>query len=89
MKIQDMKCHCHRPIIQRMSPYTPVLILIGKMAAWRITALCKRNVIRQVRVKHVELSLEYMEKFFNNGSMTMKFHILNVLGGLGGHVCVI
>ena len=27
----------------------------------------------------------YMEKFFNNGSMTMKFHILKVLGGLGRH----
>ena len=26
-----------------------------------------------------------MEKFFNNGFMTMTFHILNILGGLGGH----
>ena len=51
------------------------------MAARRITALCKRNVIkiRQVRVKHLELTLGYMGKFFNNGSMTMKFHILKVL----------
>ena len=51
------------------------------MAARRITALCKRNVIyiRQVRVKHVELTLGYMETLLNNGSMTMKFHFLNVL----------
>ena len=27
----------------------------------------------------------YMEKFFNNGSMTTKFHILNVHEWLGGH----
>ena len=26
-----------------------------------------------------------MGKFFNNGSMTMKFHIINVHEGLGGH----
>ena len=26
-----------------------------------------------------------METFFNNGSMTMKFHILYVHEGLGGH----
>ena len=58
-----------------------MLILIGKMAARRIRALCKRNVIyiRQIRVKHLELTLGYMGKFFNNGSMTMKFHILKVL----------
>ena len=57
------------------------------MAAMRITAICKRNVIyiRQVRVKHLELTLGYMGKFFNNGSMTMTFHILNVQEGLGGH----
>ena len=62
-----------------------MLILIGKMAARRITALCKRNVIyiRQVRVKHLELTLEYMGTFFNNGSMTTKFHILNMQEGLG------
>ena len=56
------------------------------MAAQRIKALCKCNgiYIRQVRVKHVELTLGYTEEFFNNGSMTMTFHILNVLG-LGGH----
>ena len=60
---------------QRISPYNPVSILIGKMAARRITPLCKRNVIyiRQVRVKHLELTMECMEKFFNNGSMTMKY----------------
>ena len=61
-----------------------MLILIGNMAARRIKAICKHNVIyiRQVRVKHVELTLGYMETFFNNGSMTIKFNILNVLGGL-------
>ena len=39
-----------------ISLYTPVLILIGKMAARQITA----NVIyiRQVRVKHLELSAQ-------------------------------
>ena len=26
-----------------------------------------------------------METFFNKGSITMAFHILNVLGALGGH----
>ena len=64
-----------------------MLILIGKMAARRETALCKRNVIyiRQVRVKYLELTLGYMGKFFNNGSMTTKCHILNVQEGLGGH----
>ena len=57
------------------------------MAARRITVLCKCNVIYigQVRVKHLELTLGYMGKFFNNGSITMKFHILKVLGGLVGH----
>ena len=57
------------------------------MAAHRIKALCKCDVIyiRQVRVEHVELTLGYMGKFFNNGSITMKFHILKVLGGLVGH----
>ena len=52
------------------------------MAETRIIALCKRNVIyiRQIRVKHLELTLGYMGKFFNNGSMTMTFQILN--GGL-------
>ena len=57
----------------------------GKMAARQITALCKRNVIyvRQVRVKKLELTLGYMGKFFNNGSMTTKFHILNMQEGLG------
>ena len=53
----------------------------------RITALCKRKVIyiRQVRVKHLELTLGYMGEFFNNGSMTTKCHILNAQEGLGGH----
>ena len=57
------------------------------MAARRIRALCKRNVIyiRQSRVKHLELTLGYMGKFFNNGSMTMKFHTLNVLYDLELH----
>ena len=57
------------------------------MAAKWVTALCRRNVIyiRQVRVKHLELTLGYMGKFFNNGSMTTKFHILNVQEGLGRH----
>ena len=66
------------------------------MAARRITAPCKRNVIyiRQVRVKHLESKLGYMGKFNNNGSMTMTFYIVNVQEGLGGHakkwqVCVI
>ena len=70
-----------------MAPYTPVIILIGKMAARRITALCKHNVIyiRQVWIEHLEFTLGYMEKFFNNGSMTTKFHNLKVLEGLGGH----
>ena len=51
------------------------------MTARRIRALCKRNVIyiRQIRVKHLELTLGYMGKFFNDGSMTMTFHILKVL----------
>ena len=58
------------------------------MAAWRITALCKRNVIyiRQIRVKHLELTLGYMGKFYNNGSMTTTFHIMNMQERLGGHV---
>ena len=54
----------------------------------RITALCKRNVIyiRQVWVKHLELTQGYMETFFDNGYiMTMTFHILSVVRGLGGH----
>ena len=57
------------------------------MAARAETALCKRNVIyiRQVRVKHLELTLGYMGKFFNKGVMTTKFHILNVQEGLGRH----
>ena len=69
MHIQDMKYRCHRPIIKE-----------DKMAARRITALCKRNLIyvRQVWVKHVELTLKYMGTFFNNGSITIKFHIMNI-----------
>ena len=55
------------------------------MAAWRIAALFKRNVIYIRQVKHVELTLGYMKRFFNNGSMTMTFHILNAHEGLGGH----
>ena len=57
------------------------------MAAWRIKALSKRNVIYmpQVRVKHVELTLGYMETFFNNENMAMKLFILKVFGGLEGH----
>ena len=58
------------------------------MAARGIIALCKRNVIyiRKIRVKHLELTLlGYMGKFFNNGSMTMIFHVLNVHAGLGEH----
>ena len=66
-----------------------MLILIGKMAARAETALCKRNCnviyIRQIRVKHLELTLGYMGKFFNNGSITMKLHILKVLYGLESH----
>ena len=60
-----------------MSAYTPL----------RITALCKRNAIyiRQVRVNNLELTLGYMGKFFNNGSMMMKLHILKVLYGLESH----
>ena len=56
------------------------------MAARRIRALFKRNVIyiRQIRVKHLELRLGYMGNFFNNGSM-MKLHILKVLYGLESH----
>ena len=56
------------------------------MAATRIRALCKRNVIyiRQIRVKHLELTLGYMGNFFNKGSMTMKLHILKVLYGRCG-----
>ena len=47
----------------------------------------QRNVIyiRQIRVKHLELTLGCMGKLFNNGSMTMKFHILNVLYDLESH----
>ena len=61
--------------------------LISKMAASPITALCNRNVIYicQIRAKHLELTLGYMGKFFSNGSMTMKFHILNVLYDLEAH----
>ena len=57
------------------------------MAARRIRALCKRYVIyiRQIRVKHLELTLGYMGKFFNNRSMTMKLHIVKVLYGLESH----
>merc|ERR1712102_153361 len=57
------------------------------MAARRMRALCKRNVIyhRQIRVKHLELTLGYMGNFFNNESMTMKFHILKVLYDLESH----
>ena len=56
------------------------------MAAKRIRALCKRNVIYiQIRVKHLESTLGYMGNFFNNGSMTMKFHILNMLYDLESH----
>ena len=57
------------------------------MAARRIRALCKRYVIyiRQIRVKHLELTLGYMGKFFDNGSMTMTFHIMNVLYELESH----
>ena len=81
-----MKCPCYRPIIKEF-PHDLVLILIGKMAARRIIALCKCNVIyiRQVRVKHLELTLGHMGKFFNNGSITMKLHILKVLYGLESH----
>ena len=65
-----------------------MLILIGKMAARAETALCKRNCnviyIRQIRVKHLELTLGYMGTSFNNGSMTMAFHILKVQEELGG-----
>ena len=57
------------------------------MEARRIRAIGKRNVIyiRQIRVKHLELTLGYMGNFFNNGSMTMKFHILKVLYDLESH----
>ena len=61
-----------------------MLILAGKMTPMLITDLNKRNVIyiRKVRVKHLEWTLGYMGKFFNNGSMTT---ILKVQEGLGGH----
>ena len=39
--------------------------------------------IRQIRVKHLELTLGYMGNFFNNGSM--KLHILKVIYGLESH----
>ena len=59
------------------------------MAARAETALCKRNCnviyIRQIRVKHLELTLGYMGTSFNNGSMTMTFHILKVLYDLESH----
>ena len=56
-----------------------------------ITDLSKHNVIyiRQVRVNHLVWTLEYMGKFFNDGSMTKKFQILKVQEGLGREVCVI
>ena len=41
--------------------------------------------IRQLRVKLLELTLGYMGNFFDNGSMTMKFHILKVLYDLESH----
>ena len=40
---------------------------------------------RQVRIKHLKLTLGYMKNVFNNGSMAMTFQILNVREGLGGH----
>ena len=50
--------------------------------------LCRRNLIyiRQVQIRHLELSLGHTETFFNYGSMTMKFQILNVGDRLGRHV---
>ena len=71
-----------KPRVAKMLCYA-----IRKMAARRITALCKCNVIyiRQIRVKHLELTLGYMGNFFNNGSMTIKLHILKVLYGLESH----
>ena len=74
-------------IICQYSKLMTPLIPVGKMAVRRIKAICKRNIIyiRQVRVKHVELTLGYMEKLFDNGSMTIKFHIMNGYEGLGGH----
>ena len=61
--------------------------LIGLRAA--VSAAARRYAcliyVRQVRVKHLELTLRYMENFFKNGFMTMKFHILNVHEGLGTH----
>ena len=49
---------------QIMSPCTPVIILVGKMAARRIKALCKRNIIyiRQIQLKYLESTLGCMEK---------------------------
>ena len=41
--------------------------------------------IHQIRVKHLESTLGYMGDFLNNGYMTMKFHILNVLYDLESH----
>ena len=45
--------------------------------------VCKitlRSIILPIRI-----TLGYMVESFNNGSMTMTFHILNVHEGLGGH----
>ena len=43
---------------------------------WRLGGYArKRNVIyiRQIRVKHLELTLGYMGSLFNNGSMTISY----------------
>ena len=85
LNVQNIKFHCHRPIIKEF-PHMPHSYRC-KMAPRRITALCKCNVIyiRQVRVKHLELTLGYMGNFFNNGYMTMTFHILKMLYDLESH----
>ena len=60
---------------------------MGKMVVRGIITLCKRNVIyiRQLRVKHLELTLGYNVTFLNTGSMAIKFNIMNVHEGLGEH----
>ena len=66
-------------LLKKKSPYIPVLILIGGDIANNVPTE------RQVRVKHLELTLGYIENFFNNGTLTITFHILKVYEGLRGH----
>ena len=47
-----------------------------------MTLLLHKAIIRHVAILPIRIDPGYMEKFFNNGSMIMRFHILNVHKGL-------